>query len=67
MEDSTKLMVTVLGLALILAVSLGFSVPGCSERDHRHYVQRIEACTQTCGERGVALNQPYYSPPCVCR
>lgn len=50
-----------------LAAMLGQCAPGCDERTHRHVIERMHACIETCGDRGVALNQPSNSPPCVCR
>jgi hypothetical protein len=52
---------------LLLSLILVNTVPNCNEQDHRHDIERIQACTATCGDRGVIINNPntnYNS--CVC-
>ena len=61
-----ELVVIALGLIGVLLVAAN-TIPGCNEQTHRFHMDRIRACAESCGARGVVVNDPenvYY--PCVC-
>lgn len=59
------ILASVVFITLISVVAA--SAPGCETREHQFTIRLMEACTESCGARGVAVNdQVGADRNCVC-